>query len=42
MSGTTKLDADKALEKLRGADASRSRMTQFDEKIDVLDKKHNA
>ena len=38
MSGTTKLDAGKALEKLRAADAPRSRMTQLDEKIDALDK----
>jgi hypothetical protein len=38
MSGTTKLDVGKALEKLRGADAPRSRMTQLDEKIDALDK----
>ena len=38
MSGTTKLDPGKALEKLRGTDAPRSRMTQLDEKIDALDK----
>jgi hypothetical protein len=38
MSGTTKLDAGKALEKLRGTDAPRSRMTQLDEKIAALDK----
>jgi hypothetical protein len=37
MSGTTKLDAGKALEKLRAADAPRARMTQLDEKIDALD-----
>ncbi len=38
MAGTTKLDVGKALEKLRGTDTPRSRITQLDEKIDELAK----
>jgi len=38
MAGTTKLDVGKALEKLRGTDTPRSRITQLDEKIDELGK----
>ncbi len=38
MAGTTKLDVGKALEKLRGTETPRSRMTQLDDKIDELDK----
>lgn len=38
MAGTTKLDVGKALEKLRGAETQRSRITQLDEKIDELAK----
>ena len=38
MAGTTKLDVGKALEKLRGTETPRSRITQLDEKIDELAK----
>jgi hypothetical protein len=38
MARITELDVGKALEKLRGPDALRSRMTQLDEKNDALDK----
>jgi hypothetical protein len=38
MAGTTKLDVGKALEKLRGTETPKSRMTQLDDKIDELDK----
>ena len=37
MAETTKLSVEKALDKLRGADAPKSRMTQLDEKIEMLD-----
>jgi len=35
---TTKLSVGQALEKLRGTEAPKSRMTRLDEKIDALDK----
>jgi hypothetical protein len=38
MSEITKLSVGQALEKLRGTDAPKSKMTQLDEKIDALDK----
>jgi hypothetical protein len=38
MAGTAKLDVGKALEKLRGTETPKSRMTQLDDKIDELDK----
>jgi hypothetical protein len=38
MADKTKLSVGKALEKLRGADEPKSRMTQLDENIDALDK----
>jgi hypothetical protein len=37
MAETTKLSVGQALEKLRGTDASKSKMSRFDEKIDALD-----
>ncbi len=37
MAETTKLSVEKALEKLRGSDAAKSRKKQFDDKIEVLD-----
>ena len=37
MADTTKLSVGQALEKLRGTDAPKSRMTRLDEKIDALD-----
>jgi hypothetical protein len=38
MAGTNKLDVGKALEKLRGAETPKSRITRLDEKIGELDK----
>jgi hypothetical protein len=38
MADTTKLSVGKALEKLRGTDEPKSKMTRLDEKIDDLDK----
>jgi hypothetical protein len=38
MAHTTKLSVGKALEKLRGTDEPKSKMTRLDEKIDALDK----
>jgi hypothetical protein len=38
MAETTKLSVGKALDKLRGADAPKTKMTQLDEKISDLDK----
>jgi uncharacterized small protein (DUF1192 family) len=38
MAETTKLSVGQALEKLRGTDAPKSKMTQLDEKIDALEK----
>jgi hypothetical protein len=38
MAETTKLSVGQALEKLRGTEAPKARMTQLDEKIDALDK----
>jgi hypothetical protein len=38
MADTTKLSVGKALEKLRGTDEPKSKMTRLDEKIDALDK----
>ena len=38
MAETTKLSVGQALEKLRGTEAPKSRMTRLDEKIDALDK----
>jgi len=38
MADTTKLSVGKALEKLRGTDDPKSKMTRLDEKIDALDK----
>jgi hypothetical protein len=38
MAETNKLDVGKALEKLRGAETPKSRITQLDEKIGELDK----
>ena len=37
MADTTKLSVGKALEKLRGTDEPKSKMTRLDEKIDALD-----
>jgi prefoldin subunit 5 len=37
MAGTSKLDVGKALEKLRGKESPKTRITQLDEKIDALD-----
>ena len=37
MAETTKLSVGQALDKLRGTDAPKSKMTQIDEKIDALD-----
>ena len=37
MADTTKLSVGKALDKLRGTDAPKAKMTQLDEKIDILD-----
>jgi hypothetical protein len=38
MAETTKLSVGQALEKLRGTEAPKARMTGLDEKIDALDK----
>jgi hypothetical protein len=38
MAETTKLSVGRALEKLRGTEAPKARMTRLDEKIDALDK----
>lgn len=38
MADTTKLSVGKAVEKLRGTDEPKSKMTRLDEKIDALDK----
>jgi hypothetical protein len=38
MAETTKLSVGQALEKLRGADTPKTKMTRLDEKIDALDK----
>ena len=38
MADTTKLSVGKALEKLRGTDEPKSKMTRLDEKIDAVDK----
>jgi hypothetical protein len=38
MADTSKLSVDKALEKLRGTDEPKAKMTRLDEKIDDLDK----
>ena len=38
MADTTKLSVGKAIEKLRGTDEPKSKMTRLDEKIDDLDK----
>jgi hypothetical protein len=38
MAETTKLSVGQALEKLRGKESPRSKMTQLDDKIDALDK----
>jgi hypothetical protein len=37
MAETTKLSVEKALQKLRGTDAPKSRKKQLDDKIEVLD-----
>ena len=37
MAETTKLSVGQALEKLRGTDAPKTKMTRLDEKIDALD-----
>ena len=37
MAETTKLSVGQALEKLRGTDAPKSKMSRLDEKIDALD-----
>jgi hypothetical protein len=37
MAETTKLSVEKALEKLRGTDPSKSSSTRHDEKMDALD-----
>jgi len=37
MAETTKLSVGQALEKLRGTDTPKTKMTQLDEKIDALD-----
>jgi t-SNARE complex subunit (syntaxin) len=38
MAETTKLSVGQALEKLRGTDAPKTKMTRLDEKIETLDK----
>ena len=38
MAETTKLSVGQALEKLRGTESPKSKMTRLDEKIDTLDK----
>ena len=38
MADTTKLSAGQALDKLRGTEAPKTKMTQLDQKIDDLDK----
>ncbi len=38
MAGATKLSVEKALEKLRGTDAPKSKNTRLNEQIDALDK----
>ena len=38
MADTTKLSVGKALERLRGTDEPKSKMTRLDEKLDDLDK----
>jgi hypothetical protein len=38
MAATTKLSVGKALEKLRGTDEPKSKVTRLDEKIDEVDK----
>jgi len=38
MAETSKLSVGQALDKLRGTDAPKSKMTRLDEKIDDLDK----
>lgn len=38
MAETTKLSVGQALEKLRGTDSLKSKMTRLDESIDALDK----
>jgi hypothetical protein len=38
MAETTKLSVGQALEKLRGTDTPKTKMTRLDEKIDALDK----
>jgi hypothetical protein len=37
MADTTKLSVNQALEKLRGTDTPKNKMTRLDEKIDALD-----
>ena len=37
MAETTKLSVGQALDKLRGADSPKTKMTRLDEKIDALD-----
>jgi hypothetical protein len=37
MADTTKLSVNQALEKLRGTDTPKTKMTRLDEKIDALD-----
>ena len=38
MAETTKLSVGQALEKLRGTESPKTKMTRLDEKIDALDK----
>ncbi|MBX9845462.1 MAG: hypothetical protein K2Z80_27010 [Xanthobacteraceae bacterium] len=38
MAGTTKLDVGKALEKLRGTDSPKTRISRLDEQIDAIEK----
>jgi hypothetical protein len=38
MADTTKLSVGKAIERLRGTDDPKSKLTRLDEKIDALDK----
>ncbi|MBX9825807.1 MAG: hypothetical protein K2Y27_12510 [Xanthobacteraceae bacterium] len=38
MAETTKLDVGKALEKLRGSDSPKTRISRLDEQIDALEK----
>lgn len=38
MAGTTKLDVGKALEKLRGTESPKTRISRLDEQIDALEK----